>query len=58
VVTIGMALTESITGFTALAPYVAALGVHCALLTLLSGIQYIAFGVRALGAQPSRSAAS
>ena len=48
VVTIGLALLHSMTGLQQLRPFVGALGVMCAACTIVSGIQYIASGIKAL----------
>lgn len=47
--TIGFALLAQSTGLEVLAPFVAALVIACAALTSISGLQYLAFGVSALG---------
>lgn len=46
--TIGLALAYDVTEWQALRPYVAAVGVTCAALTVVAGLQYVSFGVRAL----------
>jgi cardiolipin synthase len=48
ILTIGFSLAESISGASWLAPFAAAFAIQCALLTSISGLQYIAFGLRAL----------
>jgi cardiolipin synthase (CMP-forming) len=45
--TIGLALLHSMTGYERLRPFVGALGVMCAACTIVSGIQYIASGIKA-----------
>ncbi|HEY7958269.1 MAG TPA: CDP-alcohol phosphatidyltransferase family protein [Polyangia bacterium] len=49
VLTIGLALTVQMTRFPPLGPYLSALVIACAALTAISGLQYLAFGVGALG---------
>jgi len=46
--TIGLALLHSMTGYERLRPFVGALGIMCAACTITSGIQYVAFGVKAV----------
>ncbi|HUS65533.1 MAG TPA: CDP-alcohol phosphatidyltransferase family protein [Kofleriaceae bacterium] len=48
VFTIGTALAYEMTRWDALQPFVAALCVHCAVLTFISGVQYVAFGLKAV----------
>lgn len=48
VITIGLALTQSISGSVPLEPYVAAMSIVCAACTATAGVQYLSFGVRAL----------
>jgi cardiolipin synthase (CMP-forming) len=48
VLTIGLALLYRVTEVEALRPFVGTLVINCAALTAISGIQYVAFGVRAL----------
>jgi cardiolipin synthase len=48
VLTIGLALLQRVTEHEALRPFVGALVINCAALTAISGIQYVAFGLRAL----------
>jgi cardiolipin synthase len=48
VMTIGLALTVSMTGYQPLVPFLWAMSVHCAVLTVISLVQYVALGVRAL----------
>ena len=48
VLTIGLALLERVMDYDPLGPFVGALVINCAALTTVSGIQYIAFGLRAL----------
>jgi cardiolipin synthase len=45
--TIGLALLHSMTGYERLRPFVGALGIMCAACTIVSGIQYVAFGIKA-----------
>ena len=45
--TIGLALLHSMTGYEKLRPFVGALGIMCAACTIVSGIQYVAFGIKA-----------
>lgn len=45
--TIGLALLHSMTGSEKLRPFVGALGIMCAACTIVSGIQYVAFGIKA-----------
>ena len=47
--TIGLALLHSMTGIEKLRPFVGALGVMCAACTIVSGIQYVASGIKAFG---------
>ena len=46
--TIGLALLHSMTGYERLRPFVGALGIMCAACTIVSGIQYVASGVKAM----------
>ena len=46
--TIGLALLHSMTGYERLRPFVGALGIMCAACTIVSGIQYVAFGIKAM----------
>jgi cardiolipin synthase len=46
--TIGLALLHSMTGYEKLRPFVGALGIMCAACTIVSGIQYVAFGIKAM----------
>jgi len=48
VFTIFFALTQEVTGAPSLGPYVAALAIGCAALTIVSGTQYLAYGIKAL----------
>jgi cardiolipin synthase len=48
VITIALALTYNLSRADALVPYVGVFVVWCALLTTISGVQYVAFGARAL----------
>ncbi len=48
VLTIALALAENMLGSERLKPYVGVFVVHCAVLTTVSGVQYVAFGARAL----------
>jgi cardiolipin synthase (CMP-forming) len=48
VITIALALAENMLGYAPLKPYVGAMVTMCAVFTLISGAQYVAFGVRAL----------
>ncbi len=48
ILTIGFALTSSIFGAPWLQPFAAAFVINCAALTAISGVQYVAFGTRAL----------
>ncbi|HXU72191.1 MAG TPA: CDP-alcohol phosphatidyltransferase family protein [Polyangia bacterium] len=45
--TIGLALLHSMTGAERLRPFVGALGIMCAACTIVSGIQYVASGIKA-----------
>jgi cardiolipin synthase len=45
--TIGLALLHSMTGYERLRPFVGALGIMCAACTIVSGIQYVASGIKA-----------
>jgi cardiolipin synthase len=55
VLTIGLALAENLTRTPALKPYVGALTICCAVLTTISGVQYVAFGASALASGKLRS---
>jgi cardiolipin synthase len=46
--TIGLALLHSMTGIEKLRPFVGALGIMCAACTVVSGIQYVGFGIKAV----------
>jgi cardiolipin synthase len=46
--TIALALADNMLDTVVLKPYVGALVIYCAVLTVISGLQYVAFGVRAL----------
>ena len=48
VMTIGLALTVSMTNYRPLVPFLWAMSVHAAVLTVLSLLQYVGLGVRAL----------
>jgi cardiolipin synthase len=48
VLTIGLALLHRVTDVEELRPFVGTMVINCAALTTISGIQYVAFGVRAL----------
>jgi cardiolipin synthase len=48
VLTIGLALLHRVTESEALRPFVGTMVINCAALTAISGIQYTAFGLRAL----------
>jgi len=48
VITIALALTDNMLDSSRLKPYVGALVILCAVITTISGAQYIAFGLRAL----------
>ena len=45
--TIGLALLHSMTGWERLRPFVGALGIMCAACTIVSGVQYVAYGIKA-----------
>jgi cardiolipin synthase len=49
VLTIGLALLMQVVARPSIEPYVGALVIICAALTFISGLQYVASGVRALG---------
>jgi cardiolipin synthase len=51
VLAIGLALLHRVTESEALRPFVGTLVIVCAALTAISGLQYVAFGVRALAAR-------
>ena len=48
VLTIGLALLHRVSEYEKLRPFVGTLVINCAALTTISGIQYVAFGIRAL----------
>lgn len=48
VITIGLALLHRVSESEVLRPFVGALVINCAALTAISGIQYVAFGLKAL----------
>ncbi|HZS41867.1 MAG TPA: CDP-alcohol phosphatidyltransferase family protein [Polyangia bacterium] len=58
VLTIALALTENLTRWPPLGPYVGVFTIHCAVLTTISGVQYVAFGVSALASGKLRSGGS